>query len=270
MAIRTRALLPVVLTAILLASAVTGGVLGQEATPAGDDTARPLHIHSGTCDTLGGVVFPLTDVTSQHGMMMATPDTMMMGTPAAGMDGMMTQSVTTIDVSLDDILAAEHAINVHESADNIQNYIACGDLTGTPEDGMLEIALGELNDSGSTGMATLIDNGDGTTSVTVMLMSSDMPGMSGMPGSEATTDAVTVEISGFAYAPASVTIPVGGSVTWTNLDSAPHTATARDRDALQSGRLNQGDSFTQTFDTPGTYEYFCEFHGGMQGVVIVE
>ncbi len=57
-----------------------------------------------------------------------------------------------------------------------------------------------------------------------------------------------------------VTVPVGGSVTWTNQDSDPHTATAQDREVLQSGTLNQGEPYTETFAVAGTYEYFCELH----------
>ena len=78
--------------------------------------------------------------------------------------------------SLDDLLGAEYAINAHESVDNIQNYIACGDLTGSPTDGMLEIDLAEQNGSGLSGKAVLQDNGDGTTTVTVWLMHSNMMG----------------------------------------------------------------------------------------------
>jgi plastocyanin len=59
-------------------------------------------------------------------------------------------------------------------------------------------------------------------------------------------------------------------VTWTNSDAAPHTATAQDREALQSGTLNQGDSYSQTFDQPGTFEYFCEFHSNMKGTIVVQ
>jgi len=80
------------------------------------------------------------------------------------------QSITDVDVALEDILADDHAINVHESVENIQNYIACGDVTGEVEDGELAIELQELNDSGITGGALLTDNGDGTTTVTVTLV----------------------------------------------------------------------------------------------------
>lgn len=243
-----------------------GGGLGlaQDATPAAG-VAHPAHIHSGTCDTLGDVVFPLDDVTDVDAA--ATP------APAAAGASASAQSTTTVEVALDDVLAAEHAINVHESAENIGNYIACGDVTGEPTDGMLEIELLELNGSGVTGTAVLMDNGDGTTEVTILLMA---PGAVSTPaadsgaGADAGASEVTVEIADFAFNEASVTIPVGGSVTWTNNDAAPHTATAQDREVLQSGTLNQGDSFTQVFDTPGTYEYFCEFHPNMSGTVIVE
>ena len=42
-------------------------------------------------------------------------------------------SQTLVDATLDDLLAQPYAINVHESQDNIQNYIACGDL-GSDDD----------------------------------------------------------------------------------------------------------------------------------------
>ena len=79
-----------------------------------------------------------------------------------------------------------------------------------------------------------------------------------------------MEIINFAYNPAEITVPVGGSVTWTNGDTAPHTATGLDREALQSGTIDPGASFTQTFESAGTIEYFCEFHPNMKGSIVVE
>jgi hypothetical protein len=94
-----------------------------------------------------------------------------------GMSGEMGEvvamSTSDVDGSLEDILAAEHAINVHLSPEQIDVYIACGDITGEPTDGQLEIMLEEQNESGFEGMATLMDNGDGTTTVDVMLTMSD-------------------------------------------------------------------------------------------------
>ncbi len=246
----------IMLAIVALIAGAAGAVLAQDATPE-VTAAHPAHIHSGTCDTLGDVVFPLNDV--------AVADTA--ATPSAVESVIAAESATTVEVALDDILAAEHAINVHESAENIGNYIACGDVTGEPTGGMLTIELLELNGSGYMGEAMLMDNGDGTTDVTITLMQGAMA--TPAASADAASD-VMVEIADFAFNEASVTIPAGGSITWTNNDSAPHTATAQDREILQSGTLNQGDTFTQTFDTPGTYEYFCEFHPNMSGTVIVE
>ena len=92
-----------------------------------------------------------------------------MGTPVAGMAiGPETAipamvSVTTVAADLNTIVSGGHAINVHESAENIGNYVACGDIGGMMMGSDLAIGLGELNDSGVSGAAWLHDNGDGTT-----------------------------------------------------------------------------------------------------------
>ncbi len=169
-------------------SVAPGASIAQDAsgTPSAMEEAHPAHIHSGTCETLGDVVFPLTDVS--YGDMMGTPMAGMDATPMAEDsedsddskdskegygEGESATSTTTVQASLDDILAAEHAINVHESAEKIDVYIACGDITGTADGGKLEIDLEELNDSGYEGKATLMDNGDGTTTVDITLMESE-------------------------------------------------------------------------------------------------
>lgn len=172
----------VVASAFLLAAgfAITPGFSqAQDATPAmmQEMAPHPAHIHAGACPEVGDVVFPLNDVTAAD--MMGTPMAGMEdhATPMAGSDDDMEEmgqvvamSSTVVEASLADILGAEHAINVHESAENIENYIACGDITGEPEGDTLEITLEERNDSGVEGEAYLIDNGDGTTTVDVMLM----------------------------------------------------------------------------------------------------
>ena len=85
------------------------------------------------------------------------------------------------------------------------------------------------------------------------------------------TGAVAVEIKDFAFNPAEIRITAGTVVTWTNSDVVAHTATATDpRGAFDSGNLNPGQSFSFTFDTAGTYEYFCSYHPFMKGTIVVE
>ena len=184
-------------------ASTTGAGLAQDmSTPAmGTMDAHPAHIHQGACPEVGDVVFPLENLTApgMGGTPMAGMDSTPMagmdmgGTPMAGMDatpmtgGMMgdvvAQRTTVVEASLDDILADEHAINVHLSEEEIEVYIACGDITGTADGGQLQIELEEQNDSGFQGQATLDDNGDGTTTATAMLMSTDDAGMMATPTS---------------------------------------------------------------------------------------
>ncbi|MGP1395675.1 MAG: cupredoxin domain-containing protein [Inquilinaceae bacterium] len=77
-----------------------------------------------------------------------------------------------------------------------------------------------------------------------------------------------VAIKAFRFAPEDLTIQAGDTVAWTNGDSAPHTATARDG-AWDTGRLDRGAAAAVTFDTPGTYAYCCVFHPMMTATVTV-
>ena len=74
--------------------------------------------------------------------------------------------------------------------------------------------------------------------------------------------AESVAIRDFAFAPGNLQVPVGATVTWTNYDDAPHTATAKDG-SWDTGILNKGDSETITFDKAGDYEYYCKVHPNM-------
>ncbi len=79
----------------------------------------------------------------------------------------------------------------------------------------------------------------------------------------------TVAIRDFAFAPPSVTVPVGTTVTWENGDTAPHTASAEDG-GFDTGRIDAGGNGSASFDQPGTFAYRCEFHPDMRGTIIVE
>lgn len=171
-------------------TAATGGDLtGPEAT-AGE--GRPVHIHIGTCDELGEVVAPLTDLLAAgdegaDGNVLddaaGTPDDALDDTGDAD-DGLadlvdgpsdpipVEVSVTTVDIALDELLAADHAINAHLSYDEIDTYVACGDIGGERlADGAIAIGLRELEGSGFAGIAYLAPNaGDPSqTDVSVFL-----------------------------------------------------------------------------------------------------
>ena len=78
-----------------------------------------------------------------------------------------------------------------------------------------------------------------------------------------------IDISGMAFSESTITISIGDIITWTNQDSAPHSATA-DNGEFDSGALNNGESFTFIFNTVGTYTYHCSIHNGMTATIIVE
>ncbi len=79
-----------------------------------------------------------------------------------------------------------------------------------------------------------------------------------------------VEIKGFAFNPASVTIKVGETVTWTNSDSVTHTIVADNGDFAKSGDLAQGATYTATFDKAGTFAYHCGVHPNMKATITVQ
>ncbi len=83
------------------------------------------------------------------------------------------------------------------------------------------------------------------------------------------SNTVVVHITNFAYSPATVTIAKGETVEWINNDEAKHTATAIGG-AFKSPDLGKGQSFKHTFTADGTFAYYCTFHRGMKGTVVVK
>jgi plastocyanin len=79
----------------------------------------------------------------------------------------------------------------------------------------------------------------------------------------------TVSIKDYAYAPVDLTVAKGTTVEFSNEDSTSHTATATDAGALDTGTIAPGKSKTVSFETPGTFRYFCAFHPFMKGTVPV-
>jgi len=87
-------------------------------------------------------------------------------------------------------------------------------------------------------------------------------------------DSVSVDMKNFVFTPTEIHIAPGQSVMWTNHDFVTHTITADDH-TFDSGYIALGETFTQQFDTLGTYRYFCQPHGapglvGMAATVVVD
>lgn len=80
--------------------------------------------------------------------------------------------------------------------------------------------------------------------------------------------AASVSIVNFAFSPSEVHVKVGGTVTWTNKDTSPHTATDL-AGSFDSGSLATDKTFTQTFATAGTFTYHCSIHSMMPNATVV-
>jgi LPXTG-motif cell wall-anchored protein len=78
----------------------------------------------------------------------------------------------------------------------------------------------------------------------------------------------SVTIRDFEFAPASVTIDVGDTVTWNNDGPTPHSATADEGD-FDTGIFDAGESRSHTFEEAGTFSYFCTPHPNMRGTITV-
>lgn len=122
-------------------------------------------------------------------------------------------------------------------------------------------------------------------SLTVVTESGATPGMEGMssmpgmpemtapagPAADAPAPAGpnAVNITNFAFAPATLTIPVGTTVTWTNQDEEPHTVVSNDGSTFHSPGMGTNGTYTFTFTTAGTFDYVCSIHPFMHGSVVV-
>ena len=115
---------------------------------------------------------------------------------------------------------------------------------------LIAVAPSAFAEHGEGGMAATVTNAPGSST----------------PGCEETDS---------CFIPSTVVITVGGTVTWDNTDNAAHTSssgTAADGPdgVFDSSLIMAGGSYSHTFDTAGTFDYFCMVHPWMQGTVIVE
>ena len=86
-------------------------------------------------------------------------------------------------------------------------------------------------------------------------------------------EAVSVDIKLFQFKPKELEIKKGATVTWTNGDAIEHSVTAgkpgKPTEAFDSGFFTKGASYAHTFDTAGSFTYFCKRHPNMQATVKV-
>jgi plastocyanin len=80
---------------------------------------------------------------------------------------------------------------------------------------------------------------------------------------------VAVKIDNFSFSPATITVPAGTTIRWTNRDDIPHTVVSDDK-TFKSKPLDTDEQFTYTFTKPGTYSYFCSIHPKMTAKVVVQ
>src|SRR5215207_8126376 len=83
-----------------------------------------------------------------------------------------------------------------------------------------------------------------------------------------TPRAHTVDIRGFVFSPAEVTVAVGDTVVWSNADFVPHTATARDA-GWDSRAIGANAAWRLVVRTAGRHDYYCVFHPTMKATIVV-
>jgi amicyanin len=92
-----------------------------------------------------------------------------------------------------------------------------------------------------------------------------------LPGrAETAGPASAVSIDNFTFGPPSLKVKIGTTVTWTNKDDIPHGIASSNNAFAKSKALDTDDSYSFTFTTPGTYQYFCYIHPHMVGTIVVE
>src|SRR2546427_4396857 len=104
--------------------------------------------------------------------------------------------------------------------------------------------------------------------VSIVMLHAHLVGEAWSQQSDPAPEGSAVSIASFAFQPATISVPVGGIVVWTNNQGVPHTATSTAQD-WDAGTLTQGQSGSVTFSTAGSFTYSCMIHTTMQGVVQV-
>jgi plastocyanin len=217
-------------------------------------------IVAGSCEMPGDVVFPLGNVEIKTTAVKSSRSPVAVGS-------------ATIETPLPRLISAEHAIGIGTGEPEAAP-VACGDISseGAASERPSELVLGLRSGTQSRdiGVAVLSDDGEHTRVTLYLLNAGDQD-----PLQVPSDDALTVEIAGsstgdWIFRPGSLQIPAGATIAWMNNSDAAHTITGEDLTFDDSGLIEPGQSFSQTFAEPGAYHYRCAPHPWMEGVIVVE
>jgi hypothetical protein len=165
--------------ALGVVAAVAGPVLAHE------EHGHPTRIHEGSCEALGPVAFRLNGVGGSVDL-----DNAPVGTPTAVNPDAAYQmliSETTIDGTIEDLLASEHAVMIYES-DEAMDAIACGNVGGALSGNTLVTGLAEAGVPGHIGFALFRSEGDQTVVLVVLGYGLEPVSASGAAGEDHASD----------------------------------------------------------------------------------
>ena len=105
--------------------------------------------------------------------------------------------------------------------------------------------------------------------VTLAMLSGPIVGAFLAFGAVAAQEENVVTIDNFTFTAPELTIAAGTTVKWVNHDDIPHNVVEKNK-AFRSKALDTDDSYSFTFASAGTYDYFCGLHPKMQGKIVVK
>ena len=140
---------------------------------------------------------------------------------------------------------------------------ACGDDPsdeGVPAGGATTAAASTTASGAGATTAAAATTAAGSTTTTAATTTTTVAKASGQ------AEIVAVD---FAFNPRKIEVTPGTKVRWTNNDSVTHQIVSKGDPFPGDGTIDVGQSYTVTFDAPGTYEYFCGIHNSMTGSIVV-